>query len=59
MKLFFLILQVSRDFRGIGLVEVLCKMVTGILNRRLTLDIQCHDTLHGSHAVRGMGTASL
>ena len=47
------------DFRGIGLVEVLWKMVTGILNRRREAAIQFHNTLHGFRTGRGTGTTSL
>ena len=34
------------DFWGFGLVEVMCKTVTVILNRRLGADITLHDVLH-------------
>ena len=40
-------------------MEVLCKTVTGILNRCLTAVIQFHNTLHNFRADRGMGTVSL
>ena len=43
------------DYQGIGLVEVLWKVVAVILNRRLTF----HDVLHGFRAGRGTGTAIL
>ena len=49
----------DKEFCGIGMVEVLWKTVTGILNRRLTVEIQFQDTLHGFHTGRGKGTASL
>ena len=48
-----------RDFRGVGLVEVLWKTNIGIINRRLTSAIRYHDTLHGFWAGRGTGTATL
>ena len=48
-----------RDFRGIGLVEVLWKAVTNLLEKRLTADITLHDILHGFWAVRGMGTDAI
>ena len=34
------------EFRGIGLVEVICKLLTLILHRRLTT-IKLHYVLHG------------
>ena len=48
-----------RDFRGIGLVEVLCKAVAGLLNFRLTAASTYQDALHRLWASRGMGTAVL
>ena len=47
------------DYRGIGLVEVMWKVVVVILNRRLTSSITSHDVLHGFRAGRGTGTATL
>ena len=47
------------DYRGIGLVEVLWKVVAVILNRRLTSSNTFHDELHGFWAGRGTGTATL
>ena len=41
------------DFRGIGLVEVLWKAITSLLNHQLTAVISFHDTLHGFWAGRG------
>ena len=49
----------NSNFCGIRLVEVLWKIVTGILNCRLTTAIQFHDTLHGFCTGRGTGTTSL
>ena len=49
----------NRKFCGIGLVEVLWKIMTGILNNCLTTVIQFHETLHGLHMVRSTGAASL
>ena len=37
----------SKDFRLFGLVEVLWKATTVIINQRLTLEIFYHDTWHG------------
>ena len=47
------------DYRGIGLVEVMWKVVAVILNCRFTSSITFHDALHGVRAGRGMGTATL
>ena len=46
-------------YRGIGLVEMMWKVVAVILNRRLTSSITFHDILHGFRAGRGTGTATL
>ena len=34
-------------YRGIGLVEVICKMTTSIIKTLLMVDISLHDALHG------------
>ena len=47
------------DFRGIGLVEILWKTVTGILNRRFTSEIHFHDIIHGFREGRGTGATAL
>ena len=47
------------EYRGIGLVEVMWKVVAVILNCRLTSSITFHDVLHGFRAGRGTGTATL
>ena len=49
----------KKDYRGIGLVEVMWKVVAAILNRRITSSITYHDFLYGFRAVRGTGTATL
>ena len=49
----------GKGYRGIGLVEVMWKVVAAILNFRLTASITYHDFLHGFRAVRGTGTAPL
>ena len=46
------------EFRGIGLVEVIWKLLTLILHRRLAA-INLHDILHGFREGRGTGTATL
>ena len=47
------------DVRGIGLVHVLWKTISGIINIRITSSIQLHDTLHGFCAGRGTDTDTL
>ena len=54
-----LILKGRWYLRGIGLVEVLWKMVKGILNWIFTTDIGFHDTLHGFMVGREVSTASI
>ena len=49
----------KKDHRGIGLVEVVWKVVVEILNRRFTSSITYHDALHGFRAGRGTRTSSL
>ena len=49
----------EKDYRGIGLVEVMWKVVAAILNRRFTSSIIYHGALHGFRAGRGTGTATL
>ena len=46
------------DYRGIGLVEVVWKVVVVILNCRLTASITYHIFLHGLWAGRGSGTTT-
>ena len=45
----------SGDFRGIGLLEVLWKVIEKVLDGRLS-SIDLHDCLHGFRAGRGCGT---
>ena len=47
------------NFRGIGLVEVLWKAISGINNCRTSSSIQFHDDLHGFCAGIGTGTTTL
>ena len=47
------------DYRGVGLVEVLCKAISGIINLRILSFIQFHDALNGFCAERVTGTATL
>ena len=49
----------KKYYRGIGLVEVMWKVVAAILNRRFTASITYHYNLHGFRAGRGTGNATL
>ena len=49
----------GKDYRGIGLVKVMWKVVVEILNRRLAASITFHDFLHGFWSGQGTGTATL
>ena len=48
-----------KEYRGIGLVEVMWKVVAEILHCRLATSITYHDFLHRFRASRGTGTATL
>ena len=48
-----------KDYRGIGLVEVMWNVVAAILNRRFAAANTYHDFLHGFQAGHGTGTATL
>ena len=47
------------DYHGIGLVEVVWKLVAVILNLCFTASITFHGVLHGFQAVSGTGTNSI
>ena len=49
----------GKDYHGIGLMEVMWKVVVDILNFRLTASITFHDFLHVFWVGRGTGTATL
>ena len=54
-----LIPKVNTDYRGIGRVEVMWKVVAEIFNLRLTASITLHEFLHGFREGRGTGTVTL
>ena len=58
-KAVVLISKGKGDYRGIGLVEMVWKVVAAILNSRITAYITHHEFLHGLRAGRGKGTATL
>ena len=45
----------SGDYRGIGLLEVIWKLIKRVLDERM-LEIEVHDCLHGFRAKRDCGT---
>jgi len=50
---------VPDQYRGIALLEVIYKLVSAIINRRLTEAIAFHDAVHGFCTGRGTGTATI
>ena len=48
---------VPDQYRGIALLEVIYKLVSAIINRRLTAQIAFHDAVHGFRVGRGTNTA--
>ena len=48
-----------KEYRGIGLVEVMWKVVAAIFHLQLMTAITYHEFLHGFRAGRGTGTATL
>ena len=48
-----------RSYRGIGLVEVLWKVFSVVVNCWLKISVVLHDALHGFREGRGAGTATL
>ena len=53
------VVLIPKYYCGIGLMELMWKVVADILNRRLTASITFHEFLHGFLAGRGTGTATL
>jgi hypothetical protein len=49
----------SGGVRGIGLLEVIWKVCSSIVDARLKASISLHDSLHGFRSSRGTGTAIL
>ena len=48
---------VEGQFRGIGLLEIVWKLISRVLDIRIKAAIDFHDCLHGFRAKRGTGTA--
>ena len=55
----FLIPKEGNDYRDIGLVKVMWKVVANILNRRRTASIIFHDLLHRFRAGRSTGNTTV
>ena len=49
----------NREFRGIGILGVIWKEVSGVLHFQIGVAVNFHNTLHGFRAVIVTGTASL
>ena len=49
----------GKDFRGIGIVEVMWKVTTSIINCQLTSEIRYHDNLHGFRTGREVEKTTL
>jgi hypothetical protein len=47
------------QYRGIALLEIIYKLISAIINRRLVASIRFHDAIHGFRTYRGTGTAIL
>ena len=56
---FVLLLKGGGDYHGIGLVEVIWKVVAIIIDRLLAESIEFHDVVHGFRESMGMGEATL
>ena len=52
----FLISKGKKDYRGIGIMELMWKLVTATLNRRFTASITYHDFFHGFRQVAVQAT---
>ena len=53
----FLIPKGGTDTREIGIMEIMWKMVDGVVDTRVKSAVLFHDVLHGFHVGRGTGTA--
>ena len=57
-KMVVIISKGNGEFRRIGLVEVLRKALSEVLNWCICVAVKFHDVLQGFRAGRGTGTAS-
>ena len=53
----FLIPKCTKYNRGIGLLEILWKVVVALIDTRICVSLQFHEVLYGFRAGRGTGTA--
>ena len=53
----FLLPKGNADTWGIGILEVLWKILEAIIDTRIKTEVMFHDVLHGFYACRGTGTA--
>ena len=51
--------RLQGGYRGIGLTEVICKIIATIINTQLRVSISLHNALHGFQQGRGTSTATL
>ena len=58
-KMAVLIPKGNGKFKGIRIVKVLWKALSGVINWRIGAAVQFHDKVHGLRAVWGTGTNSL
>ena len=58
-KMVVLLPKFNGDFRGVSLIEVLWRTVSGVIRRNIGVAIIYHGVLHEFCTVRGIGTASL
>ena len=49
----------NREFIGIGLVEVLWKLLSGVINWQIGVEVQFNNIIHGFQAGQGTCTNSL
>ena len=59
LQIVFLIPKCNGKFRGIGILEVIWKEVSGVVNVWIWVAVDFHDTLHGFSSGRVMMTTSL
>ena len=54
-----LLMKGNGNYRGVGIVEVFWKTISGLINRRIGDAVRYQDTLHEFRAGRGTGTSSI
>ena len=56
---FFILSKGGGDYRGIGIIKVLCETLPLLINHRIYMSVMYHKALHRFRLVRDMVTASL